>query len=206
MVSEGGGSIVKGSEVDVPPPGAGVKTVTGTVPTVARSVAAIVACSVPVSSVVVGRFAPFQRTTERALNPLPFTVMVTAVPIRAWLGDRDTACGAGLVTGVSDARAWKIRIRGVVTPWPKMNRVSVIGNPVCCKAFSPVLTVMEGTACLSRANAPATCGADIDVPLSSAYPPPGTDELIDSPGASSDRKGAMLEKNDTSSDRLLEPT
>src|SRR6516225_452358 len=65
---------------------------------------------------------------------------------------------------------------------------------------------MEGTACLSRANAPATCGAAIDVPLNTSYPPPGTDELMFSPGASSDRKGAMSEKKDTSSVRLLDPT
>src|SRR5262245_3227499 len=87
-----------------------------------------------------------------------------------------------------------------------MKRVSVIGNPVCRKALSPVLTVMEGTGCLSRANAPATCGAAIDVPLKYSYPPPRTDEAIDPPGASGDRKGAMPEKSDTSAVGLLDPT
>src|SRR5262249_61474376 len=39
--STGGGAMVKANVADVPPPGAGVKTVTGTVPAVATSAAAI---------------------------------------------------------------------------------------------------------------------------------------------------------------------
>ena len=47
------------------------------------------------------------------------------------------------------------------------------------------------------ANAPATCGAAIDVPAKVANPPPGTDEVIHWPGASNERNEALLENDDT---------
>ena len=63
-----------------------------------------------------------------------------------------------------------------------------------------------GTASFNRAQVPATCGAAIDVPLSDVYPPPGTDDVIDSPGAYSERNGATFEYQDTTSVLLVEPT
>jgi hypothetical protein len=43
------------------------------------------------------------------------------------------------------------------------------------------------------AQAPATCGAAIDVPLATAKFSKGYDERISSPGANSDRNGATFE-------------
>src|SRR6187551_2492104 len=85
-------------------------------------------------------------------------------------------------------------------------RVSVMGRPVLRRAERTVETVAVGAACRMIAHVPATCGAAIDVPLKSAKPPPGTDELIPSPGAKSDRNDATFEKYDTSFDLSVEPT
>src|SRR6266849_1695654 len=84
--------------------------------------------------------------------------------------------------------------------------VSVIGRPVFRSAPSTVLTLAPGTACLITPHAPATCGAAMDVPLSASYNPPGTDDVIDSPGANSDRNGATFEKYETASVLFVEPT
>src|SRR5207245_2107844 len=66
-------AIVNGKAVEVPPSGAGLNTVTCAVPGVRMSVARIVAWSSVVRRTVVGRFAPFQRTTELETKLLPFT-------------------------------------------------------------------------------------------------------------------------------------
>src|SRR5438309_2509197 len=84
--------------------------------------------------------------------------------------------------------------------------LSVTGSPVFRSADSTVLTLAPGTACLITPQAPATCGAAIDVPLSAWYDPPGTDDVIDSPGASSERNGATFENHDTASVLSVEPT
>ena len=46
----------------------------------------------------------------------------------------------------------------------------------------------------------------MDVPLNTANPPPGMEELIDDPGATSERNGAALEKDDTTSSVVVDPT
>ena len=53
-----------------------------------------------------------------------------------------------------------------------------------------IATLAVGSAWRRIANAPATCGAAIDVPLSGAKSAPGIDETISTPGAKSDRNGA----------------
>src|SRR5262245_43891088 len=59
-----GAMTVKLTALDVPPPGAGVKTVTEGVPAAAMSLAGIEAVSWVAPPNVVGRSAPFQRTSE----------------------------------------------------------------------------------------------------------------------------------------------
>jgi hypothetical protein len=56
------------------------------------------------------------------------------------------------------------------------------------------------------AHAPATCGAAIDVPLKTAKAPPGIDEVIDEPGARSDRKAAEFENEEIASVFVVDPT
>jgi len=92
-----GSLMVKPALPEVPPPGAGLNTVTWAVPADAISPAAIPACScVPLTYVVV-RLDPFQFTTDPLINPLPFTVRVkAAVPAVAETGDREVIDGTGL--------------------------------------------------------------------------------------------------------------
>src|SRR5688572_28820345 len=59
------------------------------------------------------------------------------------------------------------------------------------------VTGAPGTRERRTAHAPATCGAAIDVPLNDANPPPGTEDVMTSPGASSRRNSLAFEKSDT---------
>src|SRR5262245_22168066 len=86
------------------------------------------------------------------------------------------------------------------------SRKSVIGRPVCCNVVRTWLTVAPGVACCRIAHAPATCGAAMEVPSSTSKPPPGTEELIDEPGANRDRKDATLENDEIASLFVVEPT
>src|SRR6478735_163031 len=94
--------------------------------------------------------------------------------------------------GASWFAATSTWMRGVTRPL----RPSVIDFPVLLSAASACVTVADGTRCLSSAQAPVTCGVDIDVPLREAKPLVGlgTDDVIDTPGASRLRNDAELEK------------
>jgi hypothetical protein len=100
--------------------------------------------------------------------------------------------------------ALAILILGFVIPPP--GRVSVTDRPVLCRAERRLATEAEEFWCLRSAHAPATCGAAMEVPLKKANPPPGTEELMLSPGASSERNEAELENDETVSDFVVEPT
>jgi hypothetical protein len=87
---------VKTTAVVVPPPGAGLYTVTCAVPGATMSDAGIAAVSRVAETKVVVRSAPFQRTTEPAANPLPSTVRVKAeLPAAAVEGVIPVSEGAG---------------------------------------------------------------------------------------------------------------
>ena len=72
--------IVKVCALEVPPPGAGLKTVTCAVPAVAMSEAGIEAVTWVEDTYVVVRFEPFQRTTDPDTKFVPLTVNVKAGP------------------------------------------------------------------------------------------------------------------------------
>src|SRR6266850_1621815 len=83
---------------EVPPPGAGVTTVTDAVAAVARSAAGMAAVSCVALTKVVVRAAPFQRTVEPLPKLLPFTASVNAAPPTLALeGESDVSDGAGVV-------------------------------------------------------------------------------------------------------------
>jgi len=85
------------TEFDVPPPGAGVKTVMGNVPAVAISEVEIVAVSWLPETYVVGRSEPFQRTIDVEDKFVPLTVKVKAEPpAKALDGAVFRTTGAGL--------------------------------------------------------------------------------------------------------------
>ncbi len=100
MVKVGAWLTVKFTGADVPPPGPGVNTVTCAVPTAATSAAEIAACRLVLLTNVVGRAAPFQRTTESDMKLLPVTVSVSpGPPTLVLLGDSAVTSGAGRSDG-----------------------------------------------------------------------------------------------------------
>ncbi len=75
-----GGLIVNVCAFDVPPPVAGVRTVTDRVPADAMSAAVIAAVNCVEDTKVVVRVLSFQRTSDVGTKPDPFTVNVKAAP------------------------------------------------------------------------------------------------------------------------------
>ena len=94
--------------------------------------------------------------------------------------------------------------RGTVAVPPV--RVSAIGRPVWRSALRIVPTLAPGTASRSRPHAPATCGAAIDVPLNAWNVPPGTEDVMTSPGATSERNDATFENHEMWFDLSIDPT
>ena len=86
----------------------------------------------------------------------------------------------------------------------------MIGRPPFCNAANTWGTVAAELADLSSAQAPATCGAAIEVPLAVPKPPAeyasGMEDVTASPGASRLRKLALLEKLDIAFCLVVEPT
>jgi hypothetical protein len=92
------GLIVNVCTLEVPPPGAGLNTVTWAVPAAAISVAGIDAVNWVAEIYVVVRSAPFHRTTEFVTKLVPLTVNVNAAPPAvAELGERLVVVGTGLL-------------------------------------------------------------------------------------------------------------
>ncbi len=82
----------------VPPPGAGLSTLTVAVPAVLSKVEATAALRLLLLTKVVGRAVPFQFTTEPEMKLLPDTVRVMAAePAVAEAGDMEARAGTGLV-------------------------------------------------------------------------------------------------------------
>src|ERR1043166_9075869 len=98
MVGTGLGALtVNVDPAEVPPPGAGLNTVTWAVPALAISVVEIAADTFVALTKVVVRAAPFQFTTDPFTKPLPLTDRVkAAVPAVALDGDRLLMAGTGL--------------------------------------------------------------------------------------------------------------
>src|SRR2546426_414359 len=126
-------------------------------------------------------------TTKVLSTEFPtFTVPKSCEP-----GVTERTGGPGVSPSRSALSARSTWIRGRVVPVPA--RGSVIIVPVPVRASRIESTLAAGAACLSTAHVPATCGDAIDVPLANSNPPPGNDEMISSPGANRDRKGATFE-------------
>ena len=90
-------------------------------------------------------------------------------------------------------------MRGVSKPF----LVSVNKVPEDAKAVKTSSTVAVGFFSLITAQAPATCGAAMEVPLYSSNKSPGTEESIQTPGARRFRKLAEFEKQATLSGQGL---
>ena len=90
--------MVKVSELDVPPPGAGVTTVTAAVPAEDTNAPLTIAVICSPLTKVVASAVPFQLIVDEAMKLVPFTVRVNAaVPAAVLAGERELAVGTGLV-------------------------------------------------------------------------------------------------------------
>jgi hypothetical protein len=94
-----GASTVKVKPVEVPPPGAGLVTVTAYVPVVATALAGTTAVSCVGDTNVVVRAVPLRSTPAPLTKPVPFTVRVTApLPATTVAGAKLVMVGDGLGT------------------------------------------------------------------------------------------------------------
>ena len=90
----------------MPPPGAGLTTVTMAVPLVTTSEAGTEAVSCDALAYVVFSAVPFHSTSEEATKSLPLTVSVKAgEPAAAVAGERDETAGTGLTAVIVNVTA-----------------------------------------------------------------------------------------------------
>src|SRR5438876_1305741 len=91
-----GAVIVNVCGLDVPPPGAGVNTVTEAVPAVAMSAVVICAVSCVLLPNVVARWLPFHCTMDELMKFVPVSASVKAAPpATTLLGDSELSVGLG---------------------------------------------------------------------------------------------------------------
>src|SRR5689334_17169731 len=94
---------------EVPPPGAGLKTVTCAVPAVATSAAVTCAVNCVLLVYVVGRALPFHWTTEALMKFVPFTVSVSVpLPATTLVGARELTVGTGF--GALIVNVWALEV------------------------------------------------------------------------------------------------
>ena len=155
-------AIVKVWAFDVPPPGAGVNTVTAAVPATPRSAAGIAAVTCVVETNVVARAAPFQRTTELGTKFVPLTVSVRpGPPAAAEAGLSPVVAGIGLDTAivtvappVNPATLWGVPS---VSAWNSKTSVAigclsaVVASPVKVRVRVPPVTCAAVSAERARA-------------------------------------------------------
>src|SRR6266850_1860645 len=128
--------IVRVCGLDVPPPGAELTTVTCGVPATATSAGGIVAVSCVAETYVVGRAAPFQRTTEPATKFVPVTVRVNPeAPAWTRFGLSPVVAGTGLLGALI------VKVCGFDVPPPGAGL-----NAVTCAVPTVARSVAEITA------------------------------------------------------------
>lgn len=130
--------------------------------------------------------------------------LLVAVLVGVYVGVATISVGVGVGLGRL-ATAESTCMRGIPVTVPPL-RVSLIDTPVLVRVVNTASTEAPGSFDFNTAQAPVTWGADIEVPLFELYKSPGTDEVIDDPGASSEMKEAIFEKDETVSEEVVDPT
>src|SRR5205823_1965610 len=138
-----GALMVNVSAPDVPPPGAGLNTVTEAVPGSARAAPPIAAVSCILLTNVVVRAVPFQRTSEAATKLVPVMVRLKATPPAVALtGASVDSVGAGAL--MLNVRATDVPPPGAgvntvieAVPWLAMSAAGMLA--VSCVALTNVV-------------------------------------------------------------------
>src|SRR6267143_2550975 len=171
-VSPGAGLVtVKACAAEVPPPGAGVTTVTCGVPAAATSAAAMVAVSWVALTKVVVRAAPFQRTPEVLTKLLPFTVSVNAAPPTLALeGESDVSDGAGVVI----VNAWAPEVPpstpGIVTVTWALPAAAISEAGIAAVTWVGLTRVVVRAVPFQRTLAPMSYPVPVSVSVNPAPP------------------------------------
>ena len=126
--------IVNVCAFEVPPPGAGFVTVTGTVPVAATSIAGIMARSVVLEMKVVVAVSPLKFTTELEMKFVPFTVSVKS--------ELPAGVEVGLIDEVVDTGFMTVKVCEFDVPPPGIGFVTVIKiSPPAVRSESRISTV-----------------------------------------------------------------
>ena len=135
--------IVKLAPLEVPPPGAGLKTVTVAVPAVAMSAAVMAAVTCVAETNVVVRLVPFQRTAEPEMKFVPLTVRVKAEPpAMAEVGLKEPMVGTGLLAVI-------VKLAPLEVPPPGAGLKTVT---VAVPAVAMSAAVMAAVTCVAETN------------------------------------------------------
>src|SRR5437867_1269824 len=125
--------MAKFTELDVPPPGGGLNTVTLAVPAVRRSIAGITAVNCVAETYVVARSCPFHRTTELVTKFVPVTVSVNPGPTTADCGLRLVIVGTGFRI---------VKVCGLDVPPPGAGAKTVtVGVPAAAMSVAGIVAV-----------------------------------------------------------------
>lgn len=156
---------------EVPPPGAGLVTVTFTEPPVAISVARMAAVTCVELTNVVAFAEPLKFTTAPATKPVPFTVSVKAAPPAVALdGDSKVMAGSGLFTAkLTGPEAPPPGAGFVTTTWkmPTAAMSAAVMAAVTCVALTNVVVLALP---LKLTEAPLTKPVPFTVKVNAAPP------------------------------------
>ena len=154
--------------LDVPPPGAGVMTLTCAVPATDTSAAAMMAVSCEALPNAVVRELPFQSTVELLVNPLPLTTSVRGpVPAVAEAGASPLTTGAGLFTANVIAVEAPLGVATVIDTLPAVAMSAASIAAVICVALT---NVVVRAAPFQRTVAPLTKFVPLTVSVNAGPP------------------------------------
>lgn len=126
--------MVKLAAVDVPPPGAGLTTITIAVPGKAMAVAGMAAVSCVPLIYEVGNVVPFHCTAEEEMKLFPFTVSANAIPPAAFeRGESELMDGTGSLIG-------KLATEDIPPPGEGLNTVT-LAIPAAAMSAADIVAV-----------------------------------------------------------------
>src|SRR5262249_40429715 len=139
-----GAAIVNVSELEVPPPGAGFTTVTGTMPAFAISAVPIDAVTCVLPTKVVVRATPFHCTTAPDTKPLPLPVNVNAAPPAPALpGTSDVNVGIGFASSFVIVNVAVLGLPSAAPPVGMLNVRLTVSSASATESFTMgMLTVL----------------------------------------------------------------